>query len=79
MERNEYERDMEVILDWESWKKGKRMWIYELWKPESKCFCKYSAAFLYYYLISFYFISCTAIACDMCWSRDKVQSMGFSS
>lgn len=25
VERNEYERDMEVILDWESWRKGKRM------------------------------------------------------
>lgn len=31
------------------------------------------------YLISFYFISCVATACDVCWSRDKVQAIGFSS
>lgn len=35
VERNEYERDVEVIMDWESWRKGKRMWIYELWKLEN--------------------------------------------
>lgn len=31
------------------------------------------------YLISIYFISCAALACDVCWSRDEMQGMGSSS
>lgn len=47
MERSEYEKFVELILGWESWRKGKRKWIYGLWKLESECFCKYGTAFLY--------------------------------
>lgn len=72
MQRSEYERDVELILDWESWRKGKRMWIYELWKLESEYFCKYGTAFLYY-LFNFYLFFI------LCWSRDEVQGMGSSS
>lgn len=34
---------------------------------------------IHFYLISIYFISCAAIACDMSWSKDEFKGMGSSS
>lgn len=41
--------------------------------------CIFILVSIHFNLISIYFISCAAVACGMCWSRDEGQGMTSSS